>query len=137
MAKRRSWAEKLADGKPHEVKPVPCDMAGMKAGQLMLIPSARMIDAFVRAIPAGEAMDVKAMRTRLAAANGAEVCCPITAGIHLRVVAEATHEALAAGAPASAVAPYWRVIDATAPIARKLSFDAAEIAVARAREGLG
>ena len=31
----RSWADKLADPRPHVVKPAPIDIAGMKAGQIM------------------------------------------------------------------------------------------------------
>ena len=134
MAKQKSWAEKLSGAKPHEVKPAPCDMAGMKAGEIMLIPSPLLIDAYVRAIPPGTTVDVRAMRRQLAADNGAEVTCPITTGIHLRVVAEAAHEAMMAGAAPHDVAPFWRVIDPGTPLAKKLSFDAAVIAERRARE---
>ncbi len=90
---RKSWSEKLADGAPHQVKRLHIDIAGMKAGQTMLVPSARMIDAAIRELKAGEIIDARALRSRLAARHGAEVCCPITTGILLRIVAEAALEA--------------------------------------------
>lgn len=50
-ARKKSWTEKLNDPKPPVVKPVPIDIAGMKAGEIMLVPSAQVVDAFIRAIP--------------------------------------------------------------------------------------
>lgn len=46
---KRSWADKLANGAPHKVERLDRDMIGMKAGQTMLVPSARLIEAAVRA----------------------------------------------------------------------------------------
>ena len=85
----KTWTEKLADPRPHVVKPAPIDIAGMRAGQVMLVPTAALIDAFIRRIPRGESVDVKTLRARLARAHGAEVTCPITTGFHIRTVAEA------------------------------------------------
>ena len=48
-AKTTSWSDRLNDAKPHQVKPVPINIAGMKAGEIMLVPSA---DRFIRSIPA-------------------------------------------------------------------------------------
>ena len=63
----KSWREKLNASKPHEVKPAPIDIAGMKSGQIMLVPSARIVDEFIRTIPAGTSVDIQTLRRQLAA----------------------------------------------------------------------
>ena len=135
MAKK-SWTEKLADPRPHEVKPAPVDIAGMKRGDIMLVPSARLVDAFIRAIPFGASVDVAGLRRALAARHGAQVTCPITTGFHLRTVAEAAFEAHQRGASLDDVTPFWRVLDERTQTTRKLSFGSAFIAEQRRREGL-
>jgi len=135
-AMKKTWTEKLQSSKRYEVKPVPRDMAGMKAGQIMLIPSPQIIDEFIRAIPKGKSMDVPTMRDELAAKYDAEVACPITTGILLRIVAEAAYEAHERGAPLSKITPIWRVLDEDTPTTKKLSFDPSFIFTQRASEGL-
>ena len=132
----KTWTEKLADPRPHVVKPAPIAIAGMKAGQIMLVPTARLVDDFIRRIPRGRAMDARALRAALAAALGAEVTCPITTGLHLRTVAEAAWEAIAGGEPISKVTPVWRVLGPASPTLSKLSFDTAFIHERRGLEGL-
>jgi hypothetical protein len=85
----KSWTDKLnAPGEP-VVKPAPTSIAGMRAGQIMLVPTARMVANFMSAIPRGASVDVQSMRRELARRHGAEVTCPIYTGSHLRTVAEA------------------------------------------------
>jgi len=132
----KTWTDKLADPRPHVVKPAPIAIAGMKAGQIMLVPTARLVDGFIRSIPHGRSMSVRALRVALAAAHGAEVCRPIKTGIYLRTVAEAAWEALANGTRVAGIAPVWRVLDATSPTLPKLSFDLAFIRDQRALKGL-
>lgn len=136
MARKKTWTEKLNNDTPHKVKPVPKDIAGMKAGEIMLVPSARIVDDFIRTIPAHTEMDVKTLRKQLAQQFDAEVTCPITTGIHVRIVAEAACEALAAGASLSEITPFWRVLDVDAPVAKKLSCGVGFVADRRASEGL-
>ena len=50
MKRRKSWADKMRSPKPHQIKPAPMDIAGMRKGEIMLIPTARMIDDFIRAV---------------------------------------------------------------------------------------
>lgn len=133
---RRSWADKLCDPRPHQVKTAPVDIAGMKAGQIMLVPTARQVDAFIRAIPAGRSVDVPTLRRKLARRHRAEVTCPITTGFHLRTVAEAALEAHAAGASLDSITPFWRMLDAAAPTTAKLSCGAAFLVRLRRREAL-
>lgn len=132
----KSWTEKLNDPRPHQVKPAPVDIAGMKVGQVMLVPTPRLIDAFIRAIPRGRSMDVPALRRELARRQGAEVTCPITTGFHLRIVAEAAWEAHQGGAAPADITPFWRVLDGRAPTTAKLSFGDALLREQRRLEGL-
>ena len=83
----KTWSEKFNDPRPHQVKPAPLDIAGMKKGEIMLIPSPKIIDAFIRTIPKGTGMDVPTLRKKLAKKYKAQVTCPITTGFHLRAVA--------------------------------------------------
>ena len=96
---RKSWSEKLNDPAVPVVKPAPVSIAGMRQGQIMLVPTAKMIADFMQAIPPGESVGVGAMRQQLATRHGAEITCPIYTGYHLRTVAEAALEAHAAGMP--------------------------------------
>jgi hypothetical protein len=136
MKAKKPWAEKLNDAKPHEVKPAPINIAGMKKGQIMLVPSPRIVDDFIRKIPQGVSMDVRTVRQKLADTYHAQVTCPITMGFHLRTVAEAAFEAFANGAPLSDITPIWRVLDERTTTLGKLSFDPAFILEQRASEGL-
>jgi len=136
MTARTFWADRLHDDKPHEVKRAPVSIAGVRKGQLMLVPSARLLDAFVRTVKRGQSMDARQLRAALAAAHGAEVCCPITTGFHLRRVAEAVGEALARGEAITRVTPVWRVLPPGAPTLGKLSYDPALLLRQRRLEGL-
>jgi hypothetical protein len=132
----KSWTEKLNDPRPHQVKPAPIDIAGMKAGEVMLVPTAAIVDAFIRTIPKGRSMDVPTLRAKLASRYRAEVTCPITMGFHLRTVAEAAWEAHRRGTPLVRITPFWRVLDVDTPTTGKLSFGAAVVRQRRAAEGL-
>jgi hypothetical protein len=112
------------------------NVAGMKAGQIMLVPTARMIDRFIRGLPAGTSMDVRRMRAILAKRHGAEVTCPIYTGFHLRTVAEAAFEAYERGVPLREITPFWRVIDSTTPTARRLACGMAFLRRRRRKERL-
>ncbi len=133
---KKSWREKLADPADPVIKPAPVDIAGMKKGQVMLVPTARQIDAFIRGLPEGRAMDVKTLRATLARQHGAEVTCPVQTGYHLRTVAEVAGAALAAGADPAEVTPVWRVLDAKAPTLSRLECGAGGILARRRAEGL-
>lgn len=133
---KKSWADRLAATTPHEIKRMPRDLAGMKKGEIVLVPSVRLIDDFIRAIPGGSRMSVKEMREALARRHGTEVTCPVYTGYHLRVVAEAACEAHAAGAGIDEITPVWRVLDEKAPTMSKLSrASAAFVRRQRTREG--
>ena len=132
----KSWAEKLADSKPEQVKRLDKPMMGMKQGQMMLIASPAIFDDFIRRIPEGTAKDIKQVRDELAQKFDADVTCPLTSGIFLRIVAEAAYEAYDNGAKIDDITPVWRVIDNKSTTAKKLSFDPQFLWNQRDREGL-
>lgn len=133
----KSWTQRYEAPAEPVVKPAPINFAGMKAGQIMLVPTTRMIAAFMRNVPAGQHVDVKAMRAELAGRHGAEVTCPVYTGYHLRTVAEAALEALGAGMPVEGIVPFWRVLDEDSPTTKRLPVRAGFIAARRAEERAG
>lgn len=131
----KSWTEKLDFGSP-QVKPAPIDIAGMKAGEIMLVPTARQVDDFIRTLPKGKDMDVRTLRHAMAKQHGAEVTCPITTGFHLRTVAEAAYEMYQQTGDVNAITPFWRVLNTQTPTVSRLSFGTAFVTQQRQREGL-
>ena len=129
----KTWKQKLNDGRKPEVEVLPRSYGGMAAGDQMLISTPGEVDAELRTIPAGEALTIPEFRTRLARKHGAAGTCPMTTSIFLRIVAEVALEDLAEGK--KDVAPFWRVVDAKSPVAKKLSCGPDE--VARLREVYG
>ena len=132
----KTWTDRLDAGQP-VVKPSPRTVGDVVEGQAMLVPTARQVDDFIRSIPEGVKVDVRALRTALAIENGAEVSCPVYMGYHLRTVAEAANEALQRGMPIEDITPFWRVLDADTPTTKRLTFGADFVAEQRRREGLG
>ncbi|MEI9408653.1 hypothetical protein [Mesorhizobium salmacidum] len=132
----KNWNDRLNTPGISGVKPAPCTVGDVVEGQPMLVPTARQVDDFIRSIPEGVGMDVRALRTALAIEHGAEVTCPVTIGYHLRTVAEAAKEDFERGMTLRDIAPFWRVLDAKTPTTRKLSFGAEFVAAQRKREGL-
>ena len=133
---KKSWSDKLADPTPHVVKPAPIDIAGMKKGEIMLVPTPALVDRLIRKIPRGRSVNVRSLRCELARMHGAEVTCPITTGYHLRTVAEAACERLQQGATVDEVTPFWRVLEARTPTTKRISCGAAFVAEQRAKERL-
>jgi hypothetical protein len=109
----------------------------MKAGEIMLVPTPRIVDAYIRTIPAGKGMDVKTLRQKLASKYKAEVTCPITMGYHLRTVAEAAWEAHQGGAKLSEITPFWRVLDESTPTTARLACGMDFVTRQRKREKIG
>lgn len=131
----KTWTDRLDQGTP-VVKPAPRTVGDVAEGQSMLVPTARQVDDFIRSIPKGVDMDVRALRTALAMEHGAEVSCPVYTGYHLRTVAEAAFEALQRGQPIEKITPFWRVLNDQTPTTRKLSFGRDFVVGQRNAEGL-
>lgn len=121
-AHKKSWIEKRDIPKLPEVKRINDDFADIKAGETMLIATPAIVDDYVRHIPKGKTRDLATMRRDLAAEFHADKTCPVTAGIFLRIVAEAAMEANQNGLPIGRMTPFWRIIAPDSPTADKLSF---------------
>ncbi len=131
------WTQKLHANPEPQVRPMPKARIGLQKGDLCLLPSARLVDDFIRAIPKGKSVSLIDMRATLAQRHKAAGTCPVHLGYHLRTVAEAACEARDRGVPLRSITPVWRVLSADAPTLKKLSpRNAAWINERRGKEGL-
>lgn len=80
-----------------------------RRGKPTLIPDAEMLADALRSLPAGEISDLGEIRSSLAAAHGAYMCCPVTVQ---RLLVQFSNEG---------DVPYWRVVDADRPFAKRLA----------------
>jgi alkylated DNA nucleotide flippase Atl1 len=103
----RSWRAKLE--KPHEPRlvAVPPTMTRFASGT-MLIPTPKLVDELIRKIPKGKLATVAELRRKLASDFKADVTCPLTTGIFVRIAAEAAEEDREQGR--KQITPYWRVV---------------------------
>ncbi len=136
MAKHKSWNEKLATSKPHVVKRLDKNFAGMISGQQMLVPSPALLDAFINTLAEGKSMTVAEMRAALAYQHEADVTCPIATGFAMKIVAEAAFENLDKGKPITKITPVWRVLDKDSKTLKKVSFDPSAMLSLREAEGI-
>ena len=104
---RIPWRDKLEKPQEPKLVKIPPTMARFGRGT-MLIPTPKLVDQLLRRIPKGKLVTVGEIRKRLAIDFAADVTCPLTTGIFVRIVAEAAEEDRANGR--QRVAPYWRVI---------------------------
>jgi hypothetical protein len=104
---RVPWREKMEKPQEPKLVQVPPKMSQFGKG-MMLIPTPKLVDEIVRQVARGRLVTVGEIRRKLAADFSADVTCPLTTGIFIRIVAEASEEDRANGR--KRVAPYWRVI---------------------------
>jgi len=97
----------------------------------MLIPRPLDLDALVRQVQRGKLATVDQIRERLARDSGADLTCPLTTGIFLRISAEAAVEDASRGE--TNITPYWRVIKGDGSLNEKLP-GGIEAQAARLRE---
>lgn len=105
----KSWIEKLNSDNPKHGIIKQCPDIWSKQGKFktMLIPEPKKIDAIVQSIPIGKVVTMGHLRTKLAEDAGADMACPMTTGIFLKIVAFAAEENREIG---DYVAPYWRIV---------------------------
>jgi hypothetical protein len=104
---RSSWREKLERPQEAKLVRVPPKMARFGKG-MMLIPTPSLVDELLRKIPKGRLVTVGTIRQKLACDHDADVTCPLTTGIFVRIVAEAAEEDRAQNK--KRITPYWRVV---------------------------
>lgn len=130
-----TWTQQVLASTTDVVKPVDTDKAGIKAGQPMLYPSARLLEEYIRAIPEGESRDIATMRRDLAARHGAHATSLPTTRDRLLAIAEAVFDELDDGALLREVTPVWRVcVEHSDVLLSRLSFEPAFLFDLRASE---
>ncbi|HMG74987.1 MAG TPA: MGMT family protein [Pyrinomonadaceae bacterium] len=107
MKSKTSWREKLEKPQQPKLVQIPPKMSRFGKGT-MLIPTPMLVDELVRRIPKGKLVTVGELRRKLAADFAADVTCPLTTGIFVRIAAEAAEEDRAKGR--RRITPYWRVV---------------------------
>jgi 6-O-methylguanine DNA methyltransferase, DNA binding domain len=108
MKTRKSWREKMENPNLPKVVAIPPRMQGRFGAGSMLIPSPREVDAMIRTVRKGSVITVSKIRQELAAKYAADVTCPMTTGIFVRIASEAAEEEAASGN--TRITPYWRVV---------------------------
>jgi len=77
-------------------------------GKATVIPEAGELEAVLRTLPAGQLSDLAGVRRQLADDAGAEMCCPFTVQRLLVQFSEGDD------------VPFWRVVDADRPFAKRM-----------------
>jgi hypothetical protein len=118
LTSRTSWREKLEREDHSKVIQIPSRMTKRFGSGTMLIPKPLDVDALIRRAGKGSLITQTQIRARLAIENNADVTCPITTGIFIRIAAEAAEEDLRNGK--RRVTPYWRVVRDDGSLMEKL-----------------
>jgi alkylated DNA nucleotide flippase Atl1 len=108
MKTRRSWREKMDNPSLPKVVAILPNMRKRFGGGTMLVPSPPEVEAFIRTVPKGSVTTVSQIREFLAEKYSADVTCPLTTGIFVRLAAEAAEEDASTGK--TKITPYWRVV---------------------------
>ena len=130
---KKTWAEKMNAKPPHHVV-LEKDFAGIPKGAKLHISSPVEIAAELKTIPPGSILSNQAFRRRLAEKNKCDATCPVSTSIFLRIVAEHTWEEFNSSSSTQDLAPFWRVVESSSPMAKKLNFDSAWIDLQRELE---
>lgn len=111
MPRKKTWTEKLHDAKDlPKVEPITGKMRKSWGEGTVAIPAPIEVDAIMRKVRKGKLNTINDIRERVAAKHGADVGCPITAGIFAWIAAHAADEAEQVGK--KRITPYWRTLKA-------------------------
>lgn len=97
---RKTFLEKIQS--KHDLPKIK-DAPDVWGGGSMLIPHPKEVMEIIDCIPKGNIMEINALRSQLAEKHNVDICCPMTTGIFIKIVAEAYLEG-------SINSPYWRVV---------------------------
>ena len=135
MAKK-TWIEKRDCNKSYKIKTIDKKFADIPEGSKMFIPTPRIVDDYIKHIPFGKSTELSTMRNDLATDYQADKTCPVTTGIFLRIVSEASYEELKSGKGIEEVTPFWRIVNSKSKLANKLECGAEFINQQRENEGI-
>jgi len=108
MRTRKSWREKLETNQQPKVIQLSPEQAGRLGSENMLVSCPQEVDRLIREIPTGELATITELRGALARRHNADLTCPISTGIFVRIAAEAAEEDRTGGL--AQITPYWRVL---------------------------
>lgn len=103
-----SWREKLEKVKEYKIVNIPPKMQNRFGKGKMLIPKPLDIDALIKKVKKGKLITMSEIRKKLEKDFEVNVACPITTGIFIRIISEASEEDFEKGK--KKITPYWRVI---------------------------
>jgi hypothetical protein len=118
---KKSWAEKMNPGAKPKLVTLPKPFMRVPAGSKMLVATPEIVKDYILRIPKGETRTVKQMREELAKSYKADVTCPTSSGIFVRIASEAALEEMQDGTPIGKVTPFWRLVDPESAAAAKIS----------------
>ena len=133
---RKTWAQKLDSGNAPHTAIMDRPFAGVPAGAKLFIATPMMVKEFIEGIPKGESVSVAEMREQMAAANGADATCPLSTGIFVRIASEAAYETVQHGGDTGKITPFWRMIEPSSTLAKKLTCGPDYIRDMRRAEGI-
>lgn len=136
MTTKKTWADKLYCDKKPKTKRIEFDFADIPANSIMFIATPLLIDNYINQIPKGKKVTVKTMRQDLALENKADYTCPVTTGIFLKIVAEASYEKHQQTNSLKGITPFWRIIEPNSLLAKKLSFGQNFLTEQRVKENI-
>ena len=116
MAKPKKQSSKTYEPK---VKVLETPFADMKVGQRMVIGTPDILRQLVATLPKGRVISLKELRQLLAQHLDAEVACPVTTSMYLRIAVEAAF-ATSNRQTLTQDFPFWRAIEAESPLFKKL-----------------
>lgn len=126
MKKKTAW-EKLKTGQQPKI------VADYKDGP-MLVSTPEEVESCIAKIPRGKVLTTTDLRAQLAASHGVAICCPMSTGIFVNIVARAHHEREATtGQPG---VPWWRVVKPGPKLNEKFPGGTAEQRRRLAAEGI-
>ena len=103
----KSWIDKRDCEMSYKIKTIDKKFADITEGSKMFIATPLIIDEYVKRIPFGKSTQLTTMRDNLAIKYKADKTCPVTTGIFLRIVSEASYMELKQGKEIDEVAPFW------------------------------
>ena len=109
MRQKKTWREKLADTQDlPKVQSITGRMAKRWGTGALGIPAPIEVDAIAKRVPKGKLIATSAIRQVLATKHGADIACPITAGISAWIGPGAVAGDEADGK--KGITPYWRTL---------------------------
>lgn len=132
----KTWIEKRDCEKSYKVKTTDKKFADIPKGSKMFIATPKIIDDYIKHVPFGKSIKLSTMRNDLAIEYQADKTCPVTAGIFLRIVSEASFEELNEGKSIDEITPFWRMVHPQSKLAKKLKCGIDFIEKQRKLEGI-